>query len=161
MGWEPFAIVLGAFVLVGAGVRAYAWWLRERVVRALSDRPFDRIDRGVTLRVMARGSRFFPGMAPNRTHRTRGDLVWQAGRFVITSGRGTLLDIREGSGPTITSVRSPGPQKLVIEGTVPALEGRTGLFRIEAFLADALHWVEDLGPLVSAETAGGPFGSRM
>lgn len=160
MGWEPWVVVLAGFVMFGAATRGWAWWNRERVVRALSDRPFDRIDRSVTLRVMARGSRFFPGMAPNRTHRSRGDLVLQDGRFVLTSGRGTLLDVKPGSGPTLTSVRSPGPHKLVIEGQVPALEGKVGLFRIEAFLEEALSWVEALQPLVTAED-GARFGSRI
>lgn len=157
MGWEPWVIVLSAFLLLGAGIRGWAWWHRERVIRALSSRPFDRIERSVTLRVMARGSRLFPGMAPNRTHRSRGDLVLQDGRFVVTSGRGTLIDVKKGVGPTLTSVRSPGPNKLVIEGTVPALEGRGGVFRVEAFLPEPMGWVRALQDLVAPDVER-PFG---
>ena len=159
MGWEPWAIVLSGFLLIGAGIRAWAWWARERVVRALAGPDVQRMSRGITIRVMARGARLFEGMAPNRTHRTRGDLLLLADRFVLTSGRGKLLDVAEGRGPRLVSVRSPGPNKLVIEGSIPALEGRVGNFRIEAFLPDALDWVQALQSFVTPSEGDRPFSS--
>lgn len=137
-------------------MRAWSWWLRVRVFRALSDKPFERLSRGVTLRVMARGTSVFPGMRSGRTHRTWGDLLLQEGRFVVASSRGKLLDLGPEHGPRFDSVRSPGPSKLVLEGTVPRPDGREARYRIEAFLpqpAEALAWVDALQPFVRAGAA--------
>ena len=75
-------------------------------------------------------------------------------RFVVTSNRGTLIDIGPERGLRFTSVRSPGPGKLVLEGEVPRSDGRAGRFRIEAFLPESSDWVKDLQDYVSAPADG-------
>ncbi len=164
MGWEPWIIVAVGFLAVGAAMRGWSWWMRERVVRALSDRPLVRSARGVSLRVLSRGARVLPGMTSNRAHRTRGDLLLLDGRFVVASSRGKLLDVSEaGTGPglPVRSIRCPGPGKLVIEGSVPRAEGDPGLFRIETLVPDAVEWARALQPFVTRAGEGPAYATHF
>ena len=70
MQWEPWIVVITAFLIVGGALRGWSWWLRERVIRALSTESVRRMSRGISLRVLVRGTDVFPGMRSNRTHRT-------------------------------------------------------------------------------------------
>lgn len=150
MGWEPWLITLTILVAVGAVLKGWSRWLRARPLRALPPGAVQRMARGTTLRVMVRGTSVLPGMRPNRTHRTTGDLALTADRFLISSNRGTLIDVGPSHGRAFDSVRCTGPGKLVIEGSVSRPDGRSGPYRIEAFLPDAVDWANALQDYVDA-----------
>jgi hypothetical protein len=146
--WEALLVVL--LPLVGSGVvlKGWTWWIRHRVLRTI---PADRIvrqARGVSLRVLVQGPNVLTGMNPSKANRTTGDLVLTDDRFVLTSGRGVLSDLRPERGRRFTSVRSTGPGRLVIEGDRPGPQGQPGGFRVEVMLADASDWVAALQPFV-------------
>ncbi len=150
MGWEPWLITLVVLITVGGVLKGWSRWLRTRALSALPADQRQRVARGITLRVMVRGTAVLPGMRPNRTHRTTGDLALASDRFLIASNRGTLIDVGDGHGRRFDSVRCTGPGKLVIEGSVSRPDGRSGLYRIEAFLEDASVWADALQSYVDA-----------
>ncbi|HHO50262.1 MAG TPA: hypothetical protein ENK18_05155 [Deltaproteobacteria bacterium] len=154
MGLQPWLITLSILVAAGGVLKGWSWWVRTRPLRALSADAVQRLARGTTLRVMVRGTSVLPGMRPNRTHRTTGDLALTADRFLITSNRGTLVDVGASHGRAFDSVRCTGPGKLVIEGSVSRPDGRSGLYRIEASLPDAAPWASALQPYVEAPEGG-------
>lgn len=159
MTLEAIAIVVGVLVLTGTAMRVASWWNRHRVLRTLPADAVVRQARGQSLRVLVHGPTTLPGMNPRRANRTRGDLVMTADRLVVTSGRGTLVDIRPDRGRRLTSARCPGPGKLVLEGDAPGPRGLTGLFRIETLIDDAPAWAEALQPFVR-EGDGARFAVR-
>ena len=142
MSWEALLVVVAAVVGSGAVMKGWTWWLRQRAIRTIPADAIVRQVRGVSLRILA--------------NRTTGDLVLTADRFLLSSGRGTLADLRPERGRRFTSVRSTGPGRLVIEGDRPGPQGQAGGFRIELMLADASQWVEALQPFVTEGVA--PFG---
>jgi len=150
MTWEALAIVVGALVAGGAVMRGMSWFTRYRATRAIPTDQLVRDARGVSLRVLVHGPAALPGMNPRRANRTGGDLLLTADRFLLASGRGTLLDLRPERGRRLTSVRCPAPGKLVIEGDRPGARGQPGLFRIEVMLPDAVAWAEALQAFVVA-----------
>ena len=106
------------------------------------------------MRVLVQGTRALPGMKASSANRTIGDLVLLADRFVLTTGRGVLADLRTDRGRRFTSVRCTGPGRLVIEGDVPGPNpDKKGLYRVEMILDDAGDWAEVLKPWVR-EDAG-------
>jgi hypothetical protein len=145
---EAVAIVFGGLLVIGAAMRAASWWQRARVLRSIPADQVVRQARGQSLRVLVHGPTALPGMNPRRANRTTGDLVLTHDRLVITSGRGTLVDLRADRGRRLTSVRCPGPGKLVVEGDSPGPRQTTGLFRIETMIDDAPAWAEALQPYV-------------
>jgi len=150
-------VVFVVLVAAGAALKGYGWWLRTRVLRALPADGQLRSVRGVTLRVLVRGTRVLPGMSTRRANRTTGDLALTASRFVVTSNRGVLLDLGPGHGRRLTSIRCTGPGKLVIEGDVPRPGATAAPFRIEAFLPDAVAWAEALQGYTTAPVDGPAF----
>jgi hypothetical protein len=158
MTWQAVLIVLASLVGFGAVLKGWGWWLRTRALRALPQ-PV-RMSRGISLRVLVHGTEALPGMGSRRANRTTGDLALGAERFLVTSNRGVLADVGPSHGRKFTSVRSPGPGKLVIEGDVPRSDGQKGLFRIEAFLPDAAEWVDALQAYVEASPDGPRFATK-
>jgi hypothetical protein len=159
VSWQAVGIVVLAVAVVGAVMRGWTWWLRERAVRSVPADQIRRAARGVSLRVMVRGSHALPGMNPARANRTRGDLILTDDRFVLASGRGTLADLRAGAGRRFTSARTTGPGRLVIEGDRPGPHGEPGLFRVEIFHPDAEAWAIALRPFVEAAPDAPPYAS--
>lgn len=141
---ESVLVVVLALVVGGAVLRLLSWGRRERVVRAIDPAAVRQSARGVSLRVLTEGTTTLPGMNPQRANRTTGDLVLTDDRFVLVSNRGVLADVRMGQGPRITSVRSPGPGRLVLEGEVPTGRAEPGRFRVETVVDDAPAWVAGL-----------------
>ena len=143
---EALAVVVGALIAVGAALRGWSWWLRERAVRRVPPEQVRRQARGVSLVVMVSGRGVLPGMNPARNNRTRGDLIVTDDRLLITSGRGTLVDLSAASaGTRLAAVRCPGPGKLVVEGDRGGKPGAdAGRYRIETLLPDADQWVAAL-----------------
>jgi len=140
--------VLGGIVAGGAALRAYGAMLRSRALRTLPDGA-TRV-RGFTMRVQARGRHGLPGVTSGRPQRTTGDLGFTEERLVIGSNRGTLIDLRVDAGRPLTSVRSTGPGKLVIEGETPGASGPTGSFRLELGIAEPAPIVAALQRFVRA-----------
>ena len=155
MTWEALLIVLLAFGGSGVVLKGWTWWLRQRVLRTIPADAVVRQARGVSLRVLVQGPNVLVGMNPAKANRTTGDLVLTGDRFVLTSGRGVIADLRPGHGRRFTSVRTTGPGRLVIEGDRPGPRGEPGGFRVEVMLADASGWVEALQPFVAE--GGAPF----
>ncbi|MBX2803099.1 MAG: hypothetical protein KTR31_35795 [Myxococcales bacterium] len=156
MGLEAWIIVLSALVVAGAGLKGWGWWVRSRALGKLTD--VQRQQRGVTLRVMVRGTEVLPGMRSGRTHRSTGDVALTSRRFLLVSNRGVLVDVDQERGRTLTSARCPGPGKLVLEGRVPRPDGRHGAYRIEAIVNDAPGWASSLQPFVDPAEDGVQFG---
>ncbi len=157
MNVEAVAIVVGVLLVVGAAMRGWSWWARARVLRTIDAQAIVRQARGQSLRVLVHGPTALPGMNPRRANRTTGDLVLTADRLLVTSGRGTLVDLRPGRGRKLSSVRCPGPGKLVIEGDSPGPRDTMGLFRIETMLDDAPGWAEALQPFVREGSDGARY----
>ncbi len=145
---EGFVIVLIALTLVGTALQAHGWWKRYRILRTIPAEEIVRIERGVSLRVMVQGITGMPGMKERRGNRTRGDLVLTKDRFVLTSRRGTLADLKPAAGRRFTSIRCTGPGRLIIEGDVPRDSGKNGLYRFEIVVEHADQWVDALAEFV-------------
>jgi len=145
---QAFVTVFVALTVIGTALQAHGWWQRLRVLRQVPADQIVDLARGVSLRVMVDGPTGIPGMKQRRGNRTRGDLLLTADRFLVTSRRGTLADIRLGTSRLLSSVRCPGPGRLVIEGEVPRDVGRPGLYRFEIVVADADQWVGRLKSFV-------------
>jgi hypothetical protein len=145
---QAFIIVFVALTTIGTLLQGHGWWQRHRVLRRIPADEIVDVARGVSLRVMVEGPTGIPGMKQRRGNRTRGDLLLTADRFLVTSRRGTLADIHRGKGRLLSSVRCPGPGRLVIEGDVPRDSGRVGLYRFEIVVVDADQWVERLKTFV-------------
>jgi hypothetical protein len=143
--WEAAAVVAGALFVSGATVRALSAYNRRRGLALLGDAPRNLEARGVHLRIKIEGARM-RGVEPGRLHKRVGDLALAGEHFVLSTGSGVVLDEREG-GRTMTSVRCPGPGRLVIEGEVPTATGVPAPYRIELVADDAPAWATALGPL--------------
>ncbi len=158
--WTSLAVVLALLVGTGAVLKGVSYLQRRKALGVIPPDEVQHALNGVSLRVETRGRTTLPGMNSGRANRTRGDLVVGDDRFVLASARGRLVDIRPGS-PRLSSVRSPGPGRLVLEGTsgLQGAEGPPGAYRIELVVEDATRWVEILTPYadstVSREGPGG------
>lgn len=150
---QALIVVLVGLALTGGGLRLASWLKRYRVLRAIDQDSIVRQTRGVSMKVLVQGTRTLPGMSTTRANRTKGDLVLLGDRFLITSGRGTIADLREGR-RLFRSVRCTGPGRLIIEGDVPGPLDKTGLYRIEMVLPDASDWAKALEPWIRE---GGEF----
>ena len=151
---EPVAIALAALILIGGALRATSWYRRHLQVRDIDPQSILRERRGVSMKVMVQGTRTLPGMSTSRANRTTGDLILMQDRFLLTSGRGPLADLRPGR-RKFKSVRCTGPGRLVIEGDVPNSGDRPdGLYRVELVVEDANEWAKALEPWVRE---GGEF----
>jgi len=145
---QAFVIVVVALTAVGTVLQLHGWWQRQRSLRSIPSGEILHMARGVSVRVMVQGPTGMPGIKQRRGNRTRGDLVLTEDRFLITSRRGTLADIRVGTSRLLSSVRCPGPDRLIIEGDVPRAVGRVGLYRFEIVVTDADAWVMRLADFV-------------
>ncbi|MCB9668599.1 MAG: hypothetical protein H6734_03895 [Alphaproteobacteria bacterium] len=158
--WAGVAVVLGGSILAGATLKGLSWGRRQRMIRTVDPESIVRQVRGASLRVLVEGPAALPSMSRSKANRTVGDVLVTADRLLVVCGRGTLVDIRPGKGRPLGSVRSPGPGRLVMEGTVPAASGPDGSFRIELVVDDAPGWVEALAPFRDADN-GGYGGARQ
>jgi len=153
---QALLAILFALAAVGGGLKGLSWYKRYRILKDIDPEAITREARGVSMKVLVQGTRALPGMSTSRANRTVGDLVLLSDRFLITSGRGLIADLREGK-RKFKSVRCTGPGRLVIEGDVPASTNQQhGLYRIELILPDATSWAEALKPWIRD---GGEFGS--
>lgn len=154
--WTSIVVVLAVLVAAGAVLQGVSYLQRRRARSVIPIEQVKHTLNGVSLRVETRGQTTLPGMNPGRANRTRGDLVVASDRFVVASSRGRLIDIRPGS-PRLTSVRSPGPGRLVLEGTsgLSGASGSPGAYRIELVVEDARRWVEILSPFADEVRAFG------
>lgn len=157
--WAGLAVVLGASIVAGAVLRGLSWGRRQRMIRSIAPEAIVREARGASLRVLVEGATPLAGMSTTKANRTVGDLVVTKDRVLVVCSRGTLVDIRPGRGRPLTSVRAPGPGRLVLEGRVPAADGTTGSFRIELVVDDARRWLEVLAPFVHEDNGG--FGTAQ
>jgi hypothetical protein len=105
---------------------------------------------------MLRGSRPYIGLIPNRTNRTTADLALSQDRFIMATNHGVLVDLSCDRGRRFSSVRCPGPGRLVFEGTLPQMSGPSGTYRIEMVVADADGWARALTPFAD-EVITSPF----
>jgi len=153
---QSVLIALVAMMVAGALLRLNSWSRRWRYLRTVDPSQILRQNRGVSMRVLVQGTRVLAGMSTRKANRTVGDLVLSRDRFLITSGRGLIADLRDG-GRRFRSVRCTGPGRLVIEGDVPGPDPeRPGLYRVELMLQDASEWATALAPWVRE---GGEFTS--
>jgi hypothetical protein len=153
---QALLAILFALALAGGGLKALSWYKRHRILRDIDPDAIVRDARGVSMKVLVQGTRSLPGMSTSRANRTVGDLVLLPDRFVITSSRGLIADLREGR-RKFRSVRCTGPGRLIIEGDVPtSTDQHPGLYRVELVLPDANTWAEVLKPWIRE---GGEFGS--
>lgn len=150
MRWEAVVLVLGVLVAAGAALRIWSWYVRTRPYRGLDASTIRRHLEGISIRVLVQGQTTLPGMNPQRANRTRADLVLTGDRFLLTSNRGTLVDLRPDRGRRLRAARSTGPGRLVIEGDTPRPDGRTARWRADIHCEDAQAWVDDLQPFVEA-----------
>ncbi|MEM6930252.1 MAG: hypothetical protein AAF602_25150 [Myxococcota bacterium] len=154
--WIALAL-FGGLVLAGAALRLWGQLVRRRAMGLLPDDA--TVHRGVSMRVMARGRHGLPGIASGRTHRTTADVGYTDDRLVIGSNRGVLVDVRVDGGRFLTSVRTTGPGKLVIEGETPGASGPVGSFRFELGIARPEPWVDGLRRFVRVPEGRLGFGS--
>ena len=156
--WVALGLLV-AFVGVGAGLRVWGAMVRHRAIALLPDGA--KSIRGFTMRVMARGRHGLPGVAAGRTHRTTGDLGYTDDRLVLGSNRGILVDLRADGGRFLTSVRTTGPGKIVMEGETPGASGPVGSFRFELGIAEPEPIVADLQRFVQAPEGRPAFGTSF
>lgn len=157
--WAGLAAVFGMSVLAGGVLKGLSWGRRHRMVSGIDPEAIVRQVRGTSLRVLADGPAALPSMSTTKANRTVGDVVVTKDRLLVVCSRGTLVDLRPGRGRPLDSVRSPGPGRLVLEGSVPAASGPAGTFRIELVVDDARAWVEELSRFRDADNGG--FGSQL
>ena len=146
--WMSLGVTIAVVALAAGAMRFRSWYRRYRVLQTLGDAQLLRIERGVSMRILMGRAKALPGMNPNRANRTRGDLALTADRCLITSGRGTLADLRPGKGRRFAAVKCPGPGRLVIEGDVPGSDGIAGHYRIDMRIDDAQGWARALSAYV-------------
>ena len=156
---EVVALMVFAMLGMGATLKGLSWYQRWRVVRRLDPEQITRQARGASMRVMVQGSRLLPGMSRTRANRTRGDLILMSDRLLLTSSRGTLLDLRNNRGKKLSSARCTGPGRLILEGTIPVPSGPPGLYRIELQVDEASAWATELGPWTEGKQGKEAFGS--
>lgn len=152
--WAGLAAVLGASIVAGAVLKGLAWGRRHRMVSTIDPDAIVRSARGVSLRVLAEGPAALPSMSTTKANRTLGDVIVTADRLLVVCSRGTLVDLRPDRGRPLDSVRSPGPGRLVLEGSVPGRDGRTGSYRIELLVDDSRAWVEELARFRNDDNGG-------
>ena len=151
MIFEILAALIVAAFLIGTAARANQWAVRRRGLSRMAGEPIRRIERGIDLRVLVSGNRRYAGLNPKKRNRTRGDLAISDTRVVLTSARGVILDATLTSSG-ITSARTTGPGRLVIEGALPRTSSGPGAqYRIETVVEDAEGWTEALRPWVTSE----------
>lgn len=160
MNWQAVVVVVVAVVGAGAALRGWGWWIRTRLLRRIPADRVTRLRRGVSLRILVQGADALPGMNPRKANRTTGDLALSEDRFLLVSARGLVADMAPAAGRRFTSVRCPGPGKLVMEGRVSRPSGPAGQFRVEVILPDAVEWADALQPFVEASTEGPRFAVR-
>lgn len=146
---QALVVVFVALVVGGAVLKGVSWARRRAALSGIDPGGILREHRGVSMRVLVQGTRLLPGMSRKNANRTTGDLVLLADRFVLTSGKGVIADLRADRAQRFSSVRCTGPGRLVIEGKVPTPNGPDGLYRVEMVLEDAKGWAEALRPWVS------------
>ncbi len=156
MNWQGLVAVLSVLIAAGAALRAWGWWIRSRPRRSIDAADVRHQVRGISMRVLVQGSTALPGMNPQRANRTRGDLTLTEDRFLFTSNRGTLVDLRPERGRRLRSVRSTGPGRLVIEGNTPRPDGREARWRADIHLLDAQAWVDALQGFVDPDAEASP-----
>lgn len=142
--WAGLAVVAIGSIVAGATLRGLSWARRRRMTTSIPEEDVVRSVRGVSLRILASGAAALPSMSTTKANRTVGDLVVTKERLLIVCSRGTLVDIRPGRGRPLSSVRSPGPGRLIVEGEVPAADGTMGGYRIELVVDDSAAWVAEL-----------------
>lgn len=156
--WVALAVFAG-IVSAGALLRGYGLLVRRRALARLPDRA-TRVQ-GFTLRIMARGRHGLPGVSSGRTQRTTGDLGYTDDRLLLASNRGVLVDMRADGGRFLTSVRTTGPGKIVVEGETPGASGPVGTFRLELGIAEPAAIVADLQRFVRPPEGRPAFGTTF
>ena len=137
--------------------RLVQWRIRTSALRAIPVEAIRKGAYGVPARAFVSGTPSFKGISSKHLNRFKVDMVLSNERFLLVSNRGTLIDLNENKGLKFRSVRSTGPQRLVIEGDLPGISN-PGEYRFELVLADALEWATALGAWVDASGAKAPFG---
>ena len=154
--WKLILATIAIVVLYTAAIKGGASARRRR---GLSKLPADRRRReahGLDVKVMLRGARPYRGLLPNRTNRTTADLALGEQRFIMATNHGVLVDLTGQHGRRFTSVRCPGPGRLVFEGKLPQMNGPDGTYRIELVIRDAGAWARELAPFAD-EVVTSPF----
>ena len=142
-------IVLFTLFATGALLKAWTVWVRRRGLARLGEAPRLLALAGVPVRAYVEGGRW-RGFAPRKAHRMTADMAITAERFVVSSGKGVLVDRRAGEAQGLRA-RSTGPGRLVLEGDAPG-QRTPVLFRLELVVADAGAWAAALAPF--AENSG-------
>ena len=155
--WWSLAVVLGGLVFAGVVLKWVSWAQRERFRRLYAPEKIERELRGVSLRVLTQGPPILTGMKSSRVNRTTGDIFVAHDALLIVCTRGKLVEIRPGVGRRLDSVRTPGPQLLVLEGSHPMASGPPGSYRIELVVEDAKSWVRTLEAFASEEAPKTPW----
>jgi hypothetical protein len=148
--WSALIVVLVALVAAGAVLRGWSFYRRRRALATLGDAEVLRACHGVSMKVLHNGA--FPGLSKTKALRTRGDLALTHDRFLLTSGRGTLVDLRPGRGIPLSAARCPGPRRLILEGEIGAPTGGPSRYRVELLVDDADAWARELQPFVASRT---------
>ena len=131
-------VVFGALSAIGwAGRWGAAWRRRQLTARVASPM---RVARGVRARCQVTAGSALPGMAVGRSNVTTVDLAVDGSRLVVASTRGLLVDVGVGRGLPLRSVRSAGPDRFVVEGDTPRLQGEPASWRLDLVLPDAPGW---------------------
>lgn len=144
MTWQSAAIVLALLTVVLVGRRLWRTLRRQRALRGIAVQEATRQARGVRVAGLLENLPPIKGLNPRRRNMMIGDLLLFEGRFVLGSDRGLMADAGAHSGVEFSSVRCPGPGRLVIEGELPSPRGGTGLYRFEITVDDAREWAREL-----------------
>jgi hypothetical protein len=149
-----FLLVLFLVSLLGRFVQ---WRIRSAALASVSRDAIQREAYGVHARAFVSGASGFRGISSRYLNRVKIDVVLTADRFLMVSSRGALLDVGLTKGKKFQSVRSTGPQRLVIEGDVPGVSV-AGSYRFELVIEDAQGWARALEPLVEPNADELQFG---
>ena len=149
---QAILILVAVAVAVGAMLRLQSRWIRHRVVRTIPKEDVKLQALGCSMRVLVQGTQSLAGMSSRKANRTTGHLVLAEERFVLVTSRGVVADLRPTQGRKFSSVRSTGPGRLIIEGTVPTSRTQEGQYRVEMQMKNAQQWVEALQPWVDGDS---------
>ncbi len=152
--WEASIVVAIGLTLLLVGRRIFGLWRRNQALGRLKEANVIRQTRGVRIAGLLTNAPAISGMNPRRRNIMTGDLALTPNRFVLVSNRGLLADVGiadggvDAHGRLFTSVRCPGPGRLLIEGDIPLMGKPAGLFRFEISTKDAMEWAQALRPFV-------------
>lgn len=146
--------VVSLLVMFGAPalVKILAQLRRRRARRRMADRALVREAQGLGGRIQLHRTPPLHGMQPGRSYPLTVDLLLASDKVIIASDRGLIADLGK-SPPRLALARSPGPQRLLIEGRIPVPGRPDGRYRLQLVVEHASAWADALQPFVRPSEA--------